>query len=308
MREGTHYLVAMLKFHPFFYFHIYVFGMISALLMQRMDQHHSAVQFLFRNGAIIGFFGLYLVFVISYWAVLPAYKLTCRLGALAPLQGLYLIGLAQQRDPLARFFALDIFSPLENLSYPQYVFQFVAFASWQSWMGLGFWLWISAISMFGYYFVQSPLKSALKPFRTQLAGFMNIFLLSALIGLSTLALVKTGAYQSFWHLSSLPRYADLGRGAWDKRLNEDIERAAVPVKFINPSLLWDENEGRMFIAARAHRYRQTTTYFRIDTRWDSDVYFGEVDPVTLEPLENLRSPFQEGAFLWKPCQPPYFRW
>ena len=51
-------LVVMLKFHPICYFHIYVFGMALAVLHTRNEVHG----FLIRNGAILGFGGLYLIF------------------------------------------------------------------------------------------------------------------------------------------------------------------------------------------------------------------------------------------------------
>ena len=117
--EWKDVLVVMLKFHPLCYFHIYVFGAALAVLHTRSKVH----SFLVRNGAILGFGGLYLIFFLSPWIKIPASKLSCRLGVLAPLQGLSLLGLAVGEDPLARLFAIKYFQLGELISFPQYIFQ-----------------------------------------------------------------------------------------------------------------------------------------------------------------------------------------
>eukprot|EP00121_Abeoforma_whisleri_P001056 Awhi_evm2s939 len=77
-----------------------------------MKHRQGTPHFLCRNGAVLGFAGLYLIFYLSPYLHLPASKLSCRLGALAPLQGLSLIGLAYGMDPLARLLSLKALEPL----------------------------------------------------------------------------------------------------------------------------------------------------------------------------------------------------
>ncbi len=105
----TDYLVVMLKFHPVFYFHIYVFGILAAIFMYRWRR---APPLALRYGSVLGYGGLALLF-LSEPLQPPAFQLTTRLGVLAPLHGLALAGLTVGTDPVARLLA---WPPLAALS------------------------------------------------------------------------------------------------------------------------------------------------------------------------------------------------
>jgi len=139
----------MLKFHPLFYMHVFVFGMLLAIFRTHLkrqvikkedsspDLFIKVMKFIIRFGASLGYLGLILVFSIE--EIQPvSYKLSARLSILLPLQGLMILGLSplpQQedtdpttkrgivQDPLAILFAL---APawVGDLSYCQYVLQF----------------------------------------------------------------------------------------------------------------------------------------------------------------------------------------
>jgi len=101
--------VVVLKYHPLCYFHLYIFGMCLAILFLR---HGAASRsraapwgrvgsWVVGNGAVLGYLGLALVFSLPALRP-PSHKLLCRLGGLAPLQGLLLLGLAHGSDAAAR--------------------------------------------------------------------------------------------------------------------------------------------------------------------------------------------------------------
>ena len=93
--------VVALKFHPACYLHIYVFGVALAALYVRLQQRAPRMPWPIRQGAVIAYVLLSLIFGIPALCP-PAHKLLCRLGGLAPLQGLLLMGLSEGCDPVAK--------------------------------------------------------------------------------------------------------------------------------------------------------------------------------------------------------------
>eukprot|EP00122_Pirum_gemmata_P008827 Pgem_evm1s8146 len=144
-------LTIMIKFNPLFYFQIYVFGMICAFLF--VDQRENPFIIL-KWGAVIGYTSLFLLFGLSAFYYFPGAKLVWRVGGLAPFQGLILIGLACGYDPIARVLGLWILRPLGNISYPQYIFQFIVWNIWFTKTEFGYWAVLTAFAICGYYFVQ----------------------------------------------------------------------------------------------------------------------------------------------------------
>lgn len=132
----------MLKFHPIFYLHVFVFGMVLAVLRHRLKVEEASnsspiitlLRWSTKIGATLGYLGLILLFTIDDIKP-PANKLSARLSVLLPLQGLMMLGLSPLpqtndesgwQDPLAFLFS---FAPswLGDVSYCQYVLQFAMF-------------------------------------------------------------------------------------------------------------------------------------------------------------------------------------
>ena len=137
--DSTDLWVVFLKFHPLAYAHVFLFGMVLARLRQKLLDAPEAsplAQFLstvMKVGATAGYFVLLVVF-LARDARPVAHKLSCRLSILMPLQAMILIGLspapgAQVIDPVYLLFR-KVPSFFEDISYPQYVLQFVAYALW----------------------------------------------------------------------------------------------------------------------------------------------------------------------------------
>merc|ERR1711871_401011 len=89
----------------------------------------TSLPWLFRHGATLGYVGLALVFFVP-GARPPASKLSCRLGLLAPLQGLILLGLSAGEDPISRLFSHSTLERFGEASFAQYVLQFLLFRAW----------------------------------------------------------------------------------------------------------------------------------------------------------------------------------
>ena len=108
----------LLKFHPTFYLHVFVFGMLLAVLRDHLKQDNTEklsriLRSLTRFGATIGYIGLILIFSIQEIKP-PARKMSTRLSILLPLQGLMMLGLSplpqteeklSSQDPLALLFS-----------------------------------------------------------------------------------------------------------------------------------------------------------------------------------------------------------
>ena len=155
--EDSDVWIVFFKFHPISYAHVFIFGVVLAVLRARLAEYNGtaaggptpplalAIRRVIRWGASIGYVGLLLVFCEP--SVRPtARKLSARLSILMPLQGLVLIGLSplpatkqtaefigatgvMPIDPLARLFAR---APawLGDVSYAQYVFHMLAYYIW----------------------------------------------------------------------------------------------------------------------------------------------------------------------------------
>ena len=105
----------LLKFHPIFYLHVFVFGMLLAVLREHLKQNStdmlaSALRGMIRFGACIGYIILILIFSIEEIKP-PARKLSTRLSILLPAHGLIMLGLSPLPqttglcDPLALLFS-----------------------------------------------------------------------------------------------------------------------------------------------------------------------------------------------------------
>ena len=172
----------MLKFHPIFYFHVFLFGMLLSVLRHRIKNADGneagsaltmALSCIMRFGATFGYLGLILIFtVIDLQPV--GYKLSARLSVLLPLQGLVLLGLSPLPqlvanksliDPLASLFALG--PPwIGDVSYCQYILQFIMYDLFpvSQITNASYFLYLLGASMLSYNFVQNPAAKNWKKF------------------------------------------------------------------------------------------------------------------------------------------------
>jgi len=94
LNNEINYLVVLLKFHPVCYVHVFIFGMVLSVLRFQLKQRPDLLStWPMRCGAVLGYLGLLLVFLVP--AIRPlGHKLSARLSVLMPLQGLILLGLS----------------------------------------------------------------------------------------------------------------------------------------------------------------------------------------------------------------------
>lgn len=319
LQDATDFAVVILKFHPVCYFHVFLFGMLLARLrllvslqfspalsrstsMPSVALHggHDVGQptlatvllGLFRYGACIGYLGLLLVFSVR--EIRPtSYKLSARLSVLMMLQGLVLVGLCPIELPCGTHSRLlqRLPDPVEwllshapptwgNISYAQYLLQFIAYALWPRahlrywWELVLFLVFLGSASYLSAHLIIVPLSSRWHRGRPKV--LLGWACLVGAIGAGSCAISQVvrsgrGADSAAGSGAGLPpAYVRVADEAVDVRLNwtmdqSDFEEAR---QLINPSLMWSGR--RLLRAARAHAMSHTVNH--------SGVYQGE--PVT----------------------------
>ena len=240
----------------------------------------TGLAFLFRYGATTSYIGLLCVFTIEELKP-PSWKISARLSVLILLQGLLLVGLCpieearRWHDPVE--WLLSHAPPAwGNVSYAQYILQFLAYAVWPrefltSWWELGlFFLFLLASSYLTVETIIAPfgtLWHRAKP-RTTLAvacGFSAVFASCCAIDKELRSASKGGGGAALLDgcgnpldtspaaaAALPPPYVRMAEEAIDVRLNWTAAEGdfAEHRTLINPSLLW--HGGRMLRAARAH--------------------------------------------------------
>jgi len=183
----------LLKFHPIFYVHVFIYGMLLAVVRHRVKQLQfeqqeiysksvftywiqRTIEFLSRYGATLGYFGLILIFTVR--DIKPASnKLSARLSVLLPLQGMVLLGLSPlpssegskwwqlKQDPLAILFR-QAPSLLGDMSYCQYVLQFAMYELFPltKIRDPSFFLYLWGASLLCYKLIQEPAARAWRNF------------------------------------------------------------------------------------------------------------------------------------------------
>ena len=273
---------------------------------------------LFRFGASFGYIGLLLVFNMKELRP-TSYKLSARLSVLMVLQGLVLVGLApisnpaisnpsgvtkcsfayyvtqrRLRDPVEWFFS-HAPSTWGNLSYAQYVMQFVAYSLWPvKRLGVGevllFFTFLLAMSQVCCILVALPAGSwwiKARPSRIALVPCLVALLGAGLCAINRSSNKDGGGNAGCGHPITQavlpPAYVHVADGARDVRLNWTANAAdfAVARTLINPSILW--SGGRLLRAARAHAItcaaNRSFTYkgeaaTELTTTWHSDIVLG----------------------------------
>lgn len=118
-----------LKYHPLAYLHIFVLGcclprLREALLQMQLFQRAVPFVSLICYGALTWLY-------VGGGENVPGYKLSFRLGLFSFIQAMLLIGLCNATDIVARLFCHPVLKRFGLYSYPQYIFQFMAYA-WYS--------------------------------------------------------------------------------------------------------------------------------------------------------------------------------
>jgi hypothetical protein len=305
--------VIMLKFHPFCYLHIYVFGIATACLQMKVREL-GLTPAIFQYGVSVGYAGLLVIFFSSKLVALPSEGLTLRLGALAPLHALTMVGMAMNEDPLSQFFSWGILPGLENLSYPQYIMQFVCFTVWgHAFADFGYWVFLASSALVGYYVVQRPLKSMNLPFSTKATGIFGIAALPFIF--VVMAVLQREMSQAI-ALSSTPLRYDYSSDAFDVRLqithfDGSLMRSDPEYNesfYTNPSLLMDPVRERLIAVVRKHRMNvkvipeislelqylkhdgsvtNATARVSKSWTWQSEIGIGYLNPTTFELLSPM---------------------
>jgi len=284
----------LLKFNPIFYFHVFLFGMLLAVLRHNLKTERESdlaklLTYFTKYGAMIGYFWLILIFTVK--DIQPAsYKLSARLSILLPLQGIMMLGLSPLphvidsggfQDPLARLFS---YAPswIGDMSYCQYVLQFVMYNLFPVTKvnNPSFFLYLWGASLLSYKFIQEPAAKSWREFvsnqKEKLPFTTNhINIMALLVPSSAMALVLIIAKASHTpniilarptsvqrNFTALPAFVRIADEAVDMTLNwkmaVDDDDKLLP---INPSLLFhDDGKGGVdFIrTVRAHHIHEET--------------------------------------------------
>uniref|UniRef100_A0A7S1U4U0 Acyltransferase 3 domain-containing protein n=1 Tax=Phaeomonas parva TaxID=124430 RepID=A0A7S1U4U0_9STRA len=322
-------LVVLMKFSPYFYFHVFVFGMVLGVFLHR-QRKQSAQQgdgrkgpFVARYGATIGYIGLIILFTTK--ALLPpGYKLSFRMGAMAPLQGLILVGLGMREDPLCKLFYLPLLDGLGGYSYAQYLLQFQVYRFWNRPSDVCFPIVLLGCSILGTKYVIQPAGRYLKKNQPKrFPGPSAAQVLFLLLGASYLYLhplrlsapavlgIARADYTSV-EKAILQPYTR-GFGYEDKTLQLEAGTGALgDCQMINPSVL--EHNGRMLVAARclalSHESSCGMFEYQSTNTWASEVYLGYLpldgadDADAATKLRRLPVVDAESKAAWTPCQRP----
>mmetsp|Transcript_7039 Transcript_7039/g.19194 ORF Transcript_7039/g.19194 Transcript_7039/m.19194 type:complete len:573 (-) Transcript_7039:691-2409(-) len=124
MRESkfTDVAVLSLKYHPFAYLHIFVFGCCLPRV-QRHAHQYRLLRLFISHGATCALFAIFLLFSFI-GNIVPSFKISLRLGLLVPLHGLLLLGLSSKEDIVTYIFGMPILILYgASYGYPQYVMQ-----------------------------------------------------------------------------------------------------------------------------------------------------------------------------------------
>jgi len=257
----------MLKFHPLFYLHIFIFGMLLALLRSHLKREASketnpnifvkSLIYITRFGATLGYLGLILVFNVK--EIRPvSYKLSARLSVLLPLQGLMLLGLSPLpqiatkkviQDPLTVLFAL---APawIGDLSYCQYMLQFPLYNLFpvEEITDPSFFMFLIGGSALCTKILHQPAANAWKDVLNnhKKYGTAIILILPASILALTVGIAKAGeTTRNVANYTLAPPFVRLAPEVVDLRLNWTITTkvdVSNELTLINPSILFHEDE------------------------------------------------------------------
>jgi len=251
-----------------------------------------SLELLFRFGASVGYLGL--LWVFNDKDIRPtSYKLSARLSVLMLLQGLVLAGLAPIEPPLVIKVSRSswLVDPLErllsysppawgNLSYGQYILQFVALALWPRermeawWELLCFFAFLLSCAYVASHGLITPLSNAWHKRRPTVVLLIALAV-GAVAGCSCAIndsyrntssssssnVEFDGCGQVVYRPQLPPAHVRVADEAIDVRLNWTVRDGeyAEPRQLINPSVLWSA-QGHLLRAARAHAITCNVNY------------------------------------------------
>ena len=275
-------LVVLLKFHPISYLPLYGSGICLAHLLHRwklwtkwsesnatatdteettkmlmdIEENISAnglrnanyIDYVFCYGCSLGVAGLLSSFILARLYHFQGAKLAFRLGCLFPWHALLLIGIAvgSQKDPVRKLFEIKYFQIFGNVSYCQYVFQFIWFHKWSGYISSNFWPFCVASSIIVHVIIDRPYKQ--KKWVQTCAG----------LAILTLLIYELG----------LPRF----KVGFDSTIRiKDSDDSTL--RWINPSIAWSNNETLIMSARRLKLDLPDASKGSI---WSSDMGIGEL--------------------------------
>ena len=146
--------------------HTYLFGVAASCwyvkFYPEMVKTECRWSIIFKYGVSIGYGFILLLSISSKWIQVPSQELSLRLGFMAPFHGLILIGMLINIDPLSRLFSFGLLPLLGNLSFPQYIFQFICLKVWGAEASIGYWIFLATSAFVAYYCVQRPISLCVK--------------------------------------------------------------------------------------------------------------------------------------------------
>jgi peptidoglycan/LPS O-acetylase OafA/YrhL len=274
------------------------------------DTNVTVFEYVMRNGASIGYVGLYCVFIFPSLRPFGA-KLSCRLGVLSPLHCLILFGLANGSDVLCSPFSFWVCRLLGEWSYAQYIFQFIVFNVFISFVSIspagggGLMIRVLDIALFLVCLLSA---SALGATFIQTRGAKYFYLFPKVLFplsvvwfvFSALQLTAPGDFSTHTHTRDIPLYVSLPLASHDLKLNLTLAPFPLSEKYhiINPSIV--KYQGQYIVAARLH-YLETlliqadglhNEYISREYRYHSAIVMGtlSLDFNMLEPMKLVPTP------------------
>ncbi|QDZ21555.1 hypothetical protein A3770_06p40730 [Chloropicon primus] len=280
-----------IKFNPLCYWHVFAFGMLlSRLRILILEDHRSHLMeklpLLWRavqcGCASVGYAGLLLVMNVGEIQP-PAHKISTRLSILMPLQGLVLLGLSFEGDPVARAFK-SIPKVVGDSSYPQYVLQFVAYEVWptETIRDPSFFIFLTSVAIISAKAIQENARRLWMLARAS-AVISPALLMVVMVALSELYKPRSSGEGSY---PALPVHVNTTRGKYiavDMRLNFQRYPPGGDggLAVINPSLA--VVKGKLVLVARLHGITEEKrknvqwegkSVTEIVTRWYSSLVVG----------------------------------
>jgi len=328
-----------LKFNPLCYLHVFIFGMALAKLRQSLKGTRAGLIAFEGEACITGALGyLGLLWVFLHRDIRPdGALLSARLSVLLPLQGMVLLGFSGNRSFLSRALSWRPIRVLGDLSYAQYLLQFVAADVWPSQgdcatgggqISWAFFFFLPSAGLIFHLLCDRPMRKLWM--RRRLIAAATPF--ATFVVLLVLHFISRATRSGPFVLGKPAHQVLAGGAAVDIRLNltcpgcDGHQGLTGARRLINPSVAIDGE--RVIFVARAHEelnwtrggfYRETPVTEHV-AEWRSGIVFGEAPlgnwsntdpahwglPELGQPLPVVVS-ISEPHLGWEPCErAPHF--
>jgi peptidoglycan/LPS O-acetylase OafA/YrhL len=211
-------------------------------------QRTYCLDYLLLYGCSLGATGLLSSFMLARLYHFQGAKLAFRLGCLLPWHALLLMGIAvgSPNDPVRKLFEIQLLQIFGNISYCQYIFQFIWFHKWSGYISFSFWPFCVAFSIVAHIVFERQLKQ--KKWVQTCIGLSLLFFLIYLLGASQFNV----GFDSNIQISSSE--------------NDTL-------RWINPSIAWSKNS-TLLMSARRLQLEVPDTH--MGSIWSSDIGIGEL--------------------------------